>query len=72
MVVFGQSGCIWTKVVVFRQSDCIWTKWLYIWTKRLHLDKGGCIWIKWLQVFGQTGLHLDKVVAFNWTKGFSV
>ena len=30
VVVFGQNGCIWAKVVVFVQSGCPRAKWLYL------------------------------------------
>ena len=50
MVVFGQSGCIWAKVVVF--------------VKRLYLGKIGCIRAKWLYL-GQNWLFSGKVVVFG-------
>ena len=63
MLVFGQSGCIWTnmilpeqgasdraKVVVFLQSGCIRTKWLY---------SGKVV------VFGQNGCVRAKVVVLR-------
>ena len=45
MVVFGQKLLHSGKVVVFRQSGCIWTRWLYsgkkvvIGKKRLYSGK---------------------------------
>ena len=56
MVVIGQSGCNWEKVVVFGQKGCI--------------RESGFIQAKWLYsvkvvVFGQSGCVREKVVVFG-------
>ena len=49
MVVLGQSGCIWAKVVVIRQTGCIRKRWLY---------SGKVV------IFGKSGNVMAKVVVF--------
>ena len=51
MVVFGQGGSIWAKVVLFGQ------KWFYS-------GKSGCIRAK-VVVFGQSGCTRAKVVVYE-------
>ena len=51
MVVLGQGGCIWAKVVVFVQ-------------KLLYSGKSGCIREKWFQS-GKKRLHPDEVVVLK-------
>ena len=70
VVVFGQIGCIWTKLVAFAQkrlysykSGCIRAKVVVIGLKRLHSGKfvvfgeSGCIGQKWL--------YSGKMVVFG-------
>ena len=71
MVVFGQSGCIWAKVVVFGQ------KLFYIWVLRMSSGENGCIPARWLYSgkncsiqaklvkFGQKWLYSGIVVVFG-------
>ena len=76
MVLLGQSGCIWEKVV-FRQkwfysikSGSIRVKWLFFGigccfqAKWLYSVKKGCIRAKKV-VFGQSGCIPEKVVVFG-------
>ena len=39
MVVFGQRGCTWAKVVVYGQIGCNWANWLYFGQNWLSLGK---------------------------------
>ena len=62
MVVFGQCGCIWAKVVVLGQSE-------YIPAKVVVFGQCGCFWAKvvivWkVNVFGQSGFIREKWFFF--------
>ena len=86
LVVFGQSGSIWTKwsfldkVVLFGQSGPFWTKWFYL-DKVVLFGQSGSIWTKWsflnkVVLFGQSfriwtaWMFLDKLVAFGQSWSF--
>ena len=63
MVVFGQSGCIWQKLLYSGKLVDLGKNWLYlgkifcIWVKLLYFCKTVCIWAKWL--------YLGKVVVYE-------
>ena len=63
MAVFGQSGCIWAKVVIIGLGGCNRAKWLYlgkigfIWANQLYYGKSGCIRANWL--------YFGKIVVFG-------
>ena len=62
MVVFGQSGCNWAKVVVFGQSNS--TR-----ANVVIFGQGGCIRAKWFYYrksvfFGQNLFYSVKVLVF--------
>ena len=42
MVVFGQSSCIWEKVVVIEQSGCIGAEVCSIRAEVVVFGRGGC------------------------------
>ena len=52
VVVLGQSGSIWAKLVVWGQFCCLWEKIGCIREKLLYLGK--------VVVFGQKWLYSDK------------
>ena len=57
MVLFGQIGCIWAKVVLFGR------KWLYL-GKMVVFGQIGSIWAK-VVLFGQKwSVYLGKIVVF--------
>ena len=58
MVLFGQNGCIWAKVVLFGQKLLFGKKWL-------HLGKSGSIYICILVALGQNSCNWAKVVVFG-------
>ena len=43
MVAFGQSGCVWEKVVVIVESGCIRAEVCSIRAKVVVFGRGGCI-----------------------------
>ena len=71
MVVFGQNGCIWVKVVVFGQnccclgqSECIRAKWLFsgkvvVFGQSGCIRESGCIRANKV-LFGQSGCIGEK------------
>ena len=54
--VFGQSGCIWAKIVEIRLNGCIRAK-LFFSAKWLYSGISGCIRAMWL--------YLGKVMVFS-------
>ena len=56
VVVFGLSGCIWSRVVVFVQNCCMRAR-------KLCSGKSG--YIREKVVFGQICLYSGKVVVFG-------
>ena len=61
MVLFGQIGPIWEKVILFGQRCCIVAKWFYLGKLVIFGEKW--LYSIWAIVvaFGQMWLHLGKV-----------
>ena len=70
MLVFGQNGCIRTKVVVFGQNSLRSGKSGCIRAKVVVFRQSGCIREEWFYsvkavVFGQMCCYWAKVVVFG-------
>ena len=77
MVVFGQGGRSWAKVVLLGQKVCIWEIAVVFEQMWLYSGKSGCIRAKWLYlgksrgiganvvVLGQKMLYSGEVVVFG-------
>ena len=75
LVLLGQIGSIWAKVVLFGQKVVVFgQKLLYLGERWLYMVKSGCIVANWFylgksgSIFAKRGCICAKVVVFgqNW------